>query len=112
MIKTIQYGNSLLQYSIVRSNRRKTSEIIVGSDGVIVRAPLTKPLSEIEGIVEGKKNWIFKKRLDFESRNGQQPNATYSEELGLPYLGKDYSLKISGSHKHDKVILSEKGFKI
>jgi predicted metal-dependent hydrolase len=107
LIKTIQYGNSLLQYSIIRSNRRKTSEIIVGNDGIVVRAPFDKPLPDIEGIVEAKKKWIFRKRLDFEAKQDERRNTKYANESGLFYLGRNYPLKILSLAGRNELVLSE-----
>lgn len=54
----LNYGTSVIDYSIVRSRRRKTSEIIVDAKNVIVRAPNDKPLEEIKKIVRAKAKWI------------------------------------------------------
>ncbi|MDQ6668321.1 MAG: hypothetical protein M3Y53_08875 [Thermoproteota archaeon] len=41
-------------YSIVKSKRVKTSEIIVDADKVVVRAPFHKPVVEIHDIIQKK----------------------------------------------------------
>ena len=68
MINKIRYGNSTIQYSVVKSKRRKTSEIRVSSNGVEIRTPITKKDSEIQNIINEKKQWIFKKQLEFNHR--------------------------------------------
>jgi len=68
MKRRVLYGNSVIDYSVVKSKRRKTSQIVVDKTGVFVRTPLNKPDREIEKIVEGKKQWIFKKQLEFGAR--------------------------------------------
>ena len=68
MIRKIKYGNSTIEYSVVKTKRRKTSQIMVDKDEVIVRTPITKNNSEIKKIVEGKAQWIFKKQLEFKKR--------------------------------------------
>jgi hypothetical protein len=40
----LQYGTRIIDYSIVRSRRRKTSEIIVDAKNVIVRTPYDKSI--------------------------------------------------------------------
>ncbi|MGI0066682.1 MAG: hypothetical protein ACREAT_08010, partial [Nitrosotalea sp.] len=68
MIQKIKYGNSVIEYSVIKSKRRKTSQILVDWDEVIVRTPLTKNNSEVKKIVESKAQWIFKKQLEFKNR--------------------------------------------
>ena len=64
----IRFGNSTIAYSIVKSKRRKTSQIIVDAKGVVVQTPFSKKDSEIKKMVEGKSEWIFKKRLEFRDK--------------------------------------------
>jgi predicted metal-dependent hydrolase len=65
MKRQIRFGNSVLSYNVVKTKRRKTSEIRVDENGVEVRAPLLKNDSEIKKMLENKKRWIFKKQLEF-----------------------------------------------
>ena len=53
-------------YTIVRSNRRKTSEIQVGEHGISIRVPFHKEEQEIWDMVDDKKQWIAKKYLEFQ----------------------------------------------
>ena len=64
----IRFGNSTITYSIVKSKRRKTSQIIVDAKGVVVQTPLSKKDSEIKKMVSNKKEWIFKKRLEYKDK--------------------------------------------
>ena len=61
----LQYGNTTINYTVIRSGRRrKTSEIIVKKDGtVVVRAPFDKPVSDIEGFIQKKCKMGFKKTV-------------------------------------------------
>ncbi|MBM3896857.1 MAG: M48 family metallopeptidase, partial [Thaumarchaeota archaeon] len=77
----VRFGNSLIEYSVVKSKRRKTSEIIVDKNGVMVRAPSSKPNSEIKKIVKEKSRWIYKKQLQFNAISQQKlSNKKYSEQ--------------------------------
>lgn len=66
-MNSIRYGNSVISY-IVKTKRRKTSEIIVNEKGIEIRTPLTKKDSEIKQLVDDKKKWIFKKKLEFSDK--------------------------------------------
>lgn len=65
MIKKIRFGKSVIHYDLIRTNRRKTSQITVDRNGVVVRAPLSKSNKEIISIVKAKARWIYKKQLEF-----------------------------------------------
>jgi len=68
----IRYGNSVIEYTIVRSKRRKTSEIRVDGSGVEIRTPLIKKDSEIKRMIHDKKHWIYKKHLEFSDKIKKQ----------------------------------------
>ena len=68
MTNRLRYGNSVIEYQIIKSKRRKTSEIRVDEKGVKVHVPMTKKDSEIQDMVYTKKHWIFKKQLEFADR--------------------------------------------
>ena len=53
MIRKVRFGNVTIPYSIIKSNRRKTSQITVDKDSVVVRTPSSKTTSEIKKIVDG-----------------------------------------------------------
>ena len=64
----LRYGNNTIPYRIVRSKRRKTSEILVDESEIEVRTPAHKKDSEIQDILDDKKRWIFKKQLELKER--------------------------------------------
>ena len=72
MIKKVKYGNSVIQYDLFKSKRRKTSQITVTSDGVTVRTPQTKSTADVKNMIEAKLQWIFKKQLEFKDRKKQR----------------------------------------
>lgn len=72
MVRKISFGNSVIEYSVIKSKRRKTSQILVDGEEVIVRTPVTKKNSEIKKIVESKAQWIFKKQLEFKKRKNMK----------------------------------------
>jgi predicted metal-dependent hydrolase len=102
----IHYGSSSIAYSIVKSKRVKTSEIIVDADKVVVRAPFHKPVAEIHDIIQKKANWILRKQLEYQKINPEILRMTYKDGSTLPYLGKNYPLRIrSGDEVAEKIEL-------
>ena len=61
----LHYGTSVIDYSVVRSRRIKTSEIIVDAENVIIRTPYDKSLEEINDIIRGKAKWIRTKQSEY-----------------------------------------------
>ena len=54
-------GTKKVEYFVFRTRRRKTSEIIVDSDEIVIRVPYSKPLTEIESLMKEKISWILRK---------------------------------------------------
>ena len=90
----LHYGTSIIKYSVIKSRRIKTSEIIVDRHEVVVRTPFDKPDHEIRNIVKGKANWILKKQKEYREMNPEITKPTFGENSTLPYLGKNYPLRI------------------
>lgn len=112
MNRKIRYGNSIIQYSIVKSKRRKTSQITVDRNNVIVRTPSTKSLSEIRNIVKSKSQWIFKKQLEFETQKSVISKIQYISGSKLPFLGKNYFLSITTNQEKNSIKFNYDKFKI
>lgn len=74
LAQKIRFGKSVIEYGLIRTGRRKTSQITVDKNGVIVRAPLSKSDKEISSIVRSKARWIYKKQLEFEDRKRIVPS--------------------------------------
>jgi predicted metal-dependent hydrolase len=96
----LAYGTDVIKYSVVKTRRRKTSEVIVDKNTVEVRAPLDKPDHEIEQVVRNKAAWISKKQKGYREVNLHITKPTFGENSTLPYLGKNYHLKILNQEKN------------
>src|SRR5713226_1757924 len=88
------YGTNEIEYSIVKTRRRKTSELIVDNDSVEIRTPFDKPNHEIDKLIENKASWILKKQKEYRERTPDIMKSTFNEDSTLPFLGKNYPLKI------------------
>ncbi|HEX5185279.1 MAG TPA: hypothetical protein VFV86_00175 [Nitrososphaeraceae archaeon] len=56
--QSYQYRNRKIDYTLVKSKRRKTSEIIVDKNEITIRAPFDKSILEIEKILDDKIKWF------------------------------------------------------
>ncbi len=107
MIRKVRFGNVTIPYSIIKSNRRKTSQITVDKDSVVVRTPSSKTTSEIKKIVDGKKKWIFRKRLEFQKQKSDIAKFSYTDGTKFLYLGRNLTLKILKNKKTESVSLKK-----
>jgi len=110
MKSKIRYGNTVILYTIVKSKRRKTSEIRINETGVEIRTPITKKDSEIQKIIHVKKQWIFKKQLEYKDQNRQRSKNLYKNSL--MYFGKEIPLEIKTKQKTEGILHSRENFLI
>ena len=90
MIQKIKYGNSIIQYDLIKSKRRKTSQITVTTQGVTVRTPHTKTTEDVKKCCKKEFNGFLKKQLHF----AKQKKPAFSTKSTLSVLGKDYKIQI------------------
>ncbi|NAL78265.1 M48 family metallopeptidase, partial [Nitrososphaera sp. AFS] len=100
----LHYGTKTIEYSIIKSKRIKTSEIIVDANSVVVRTPFHKTTSEVHDIIKKKVDWILKKQLEYKVNNSQIIKPTFQHGSTLPYLGKNYPLHIISNQETDEKI--------
>lgn len=95
-----QYGNSLIEYTLEHSPKKKEITISVEwIDGVKVIAPPEVDIDQIESVLYKKAPWIIKKWSGFEEiSEPSQPKEFVSGEK-FPYLGRQYRLKVGQSNR-------------
>jgi predicted metal-dependent hydrolase len=111
-LNQIQFGKSIIKYSIIKTKRAKTSQIVVDRDNVIVRTPLSKSKFEIENIVKDKANWIYKKQFEFKKQKTSIVKPTFSNGSTLPYLGKNCILEIKINQNKNSIQFTDSKFTI
>lgn len=90
----IKIGNTLIEYGIVRTNRKTVGINIDLEEGVVVRSPKKINDEKIEEIVKKKSDWILKKLEKLgEIKDKPAPKEFMSGEK-LPYIGRRYRLKV------------------
>lgn len=83
MSESMQSVLGAIPYTIVRSGRRKTSEIQVDADGVEIRVPFEKQNQDILKMLNSKSQWISNKYAEF-----QTEKTHFKVRLGEPYVMK------------------------
>ena len=88
----VRFGESLIEYEVQRSQRRKkTVEITVDGGGVQVAAPAATPEDELQRIVRKRAGWIIR-RSTAETLTAA-PKRFVSGET-LPYLGRNVRMRV------------------
>jgi predicted metal-dependent hydrolase len=90
----VEYGTATICYEIIKSKRKKTSEIIVDSNSVTIRTPFRKKMQDIQKIILGKAEWILKTQREQREAISEIIKPKFNENSTLPYLGKNYPLRI------------------
>ena len=93
-MQSIKIGNTVIEYNVVRTDRKTVGITIDPVEGVIVRSPKKVSKEKIENIVNNKSDWILQKltKLD-DVKSTPAPKELLSGEK-LPYLGRRYRLKV------------------
>jgi len=102
----VGFGNSQITYK-VRKSKRKTTEIVVDTLGVEILTSTQKSHDDIQDLVKKHSRWIFRKQLWANNQN--KLKISFKQGTRLPYLGKNYLLKILES-KNEGIILSHGKF--
>ena len=79
-----------------RTRRRKTSEIIVDSDEIVIRVPYSKPDTEIKSLIKEKISWILMKQKEISDseKKIEISKPVYTKGSSLPYLGKNHKIQV------------------
>jgi predicted metal-dependent hydrolase len=107
--QTIRYGDTTIQYDLVRSKRHKTSEIIVDESNILIRTPFEKSQVEIDRILQKKAKWILVKQREYKTHHKEIIKPTFCSESTLPYLGKNYQFKIHNKPRREKNLKFHRG---
>lgn len=84
---SIRYGDSIIEYQVRRSDRRKkTVEVTVDGGGVQVAAPVDTPPEDLQALVRRRAPWILNHATD--GLLTVAPKHFVSGET-LPYLGRN-----------------------
>lgn len=98
--RQVQLDGVLVAYALVRGKRR-TIGMVVGPDGLNVRAPRWTPLYEIDAALQDKAQWIVRKLRETRERHTQQlqTRIEWRDGAQFPYLGGTVRLLLDPGHR-------------
>lgn len=92
-MSTVRLGD--LDFEIRRSSDRSTVGITVERDGsLVLSAPESASLDDLEKVVNTKKTWIYTKIAEKEPLIQSAPRKEFVSGEGFFYLGRSYRLKV------------------
>jgi predicted metal-dependent hydrolase len=106
----VKYGTIIIPYSVIKTRRIKTSEVIVDADNIVVRAPLDKDNTEIQKLVLDKASWILKKQREYRETTPEIIKPSFKENTTLPYLGNNYSFMINKNQARNSIEVADGKF--
>lgn len=104
----LQYGSTIIPYNIIQTKRKKTLQIFVEKDIVVVRAPESQNLSEITQLLQNRAGWIFTSQLKLKDRK----TVVNKSENSFLYLGKNIPYTVYTLEENNKIILNKNFFEI
>lgn len=102
-MQSITIGNTVVEYDIVKTDRKSIGIIVEPEKGVIVRSPKKLSEEKIKEVIQKKSSWILEK---LDKVNEVKPKPSPREFLSgekLPYLGRRYRLKVNQKENIKKV---------
>ena len=103
-MNSVAFGNSTIKYNVKRVTNRKTTQIFVDKLGVQIISPSDTTQKQIKDIVKKNSKWIYSKQLWANKQSDMK--ITFKQGTRLPYLGKNYLLKIKES-KNENILLTK-----
>ena len=97
--RQVRLNDAVVAYAFARG-RRKTIGFVVGSEGLVVRAPRWTPLGEVDAALREKAAWILRKLQETQERQVRQDSARIEWRDGttLPLLGEAVVVRLDPSH--------------
>ena len=99
----------MIEYRLIRSDRRTLSIQVDGEGALVVRAPLLTPLWEIEAFLHKKRDWIVTRQAAVKAT----PAVSIAEGARMPFWGGELRVHVCrvpmGMRYHDCLLLPDQG---
>ena len=97
----IQFGSKKIDFHLSYVNRKTLGITITPDMEVMVKAPVSTPLSKIQEIVKKRAPWIIKQQSFFLTFHPKTPARKYVSGESHLYLGRQYMMKVSLGKKNE-----------
>ena len=98
--RQLRLGSVTVAFSLVRA-KRHTIGMVVGPDGLSVRAPRWTSLHEIDSALQARADWIVRKLQESHARHArlEQTRIEWRDGAVFPYLGAPLRLQLDPAHR-------------
>ena len=102
--RELRLDDAVVAYLFQRA-RRRTIGVVVGPDGLVVRAPKWTLISEVEAALHEKSQWITRKLGEARERQARQHEARieWCDGVVLPFLGEPVRVLLDPGHRFGAV---------
>ena len=94
-MQQIKLGNTLINYEIIRTNRKTMGIIVDHERNLIVRSPKNTTETKIEEVLKKKTNWILSKLKEMDKIKPAPKEKEFMTGEKLPYLGRRYRMEVN-----------------
>lgn len=94
-MQQIKLGNKLINYKIIRTNRKTMGIIVDHKRNLIVRSPKNTAATKIEEVLKKKTTWILSKLKEMDKIKPAPKEKEFMTGEKLPYLGRRYRLEVN-----------------
>ncbi|MGL5050721.1 MAG: M48 family metallopeptidase [Fusobacteriaceae bacterium] len=94
MKKKYQYGNRMINYSILKKEIKNITLKVTPLEEIIIIAPIKTTDVNLEKIIKKRAAWIDYNLSFYEEINSNKSKKTYKNGFSHRYLGRNYRLKV------------------
>lgn len=109
MKNSIQFGNTIIPYTLKESSKRKTINVTVENNQVFITIPKGIEKFIYENVIHKKAAWILKQLNDYKEIQVTNHKLQFRSGEKLPYLGRHYRLKVTKSKIPRAILYFSKG---
>jgi predicted metal-dependent hydrolase len=99
--RAIALDGHSVDYLLVRKRGKRGVSLRVDHRGLAVSAGITTPLSDIEKVLNGHRQWVLKKVSEWAHR--RIPDMLWEAGVALPYMGDTMPLQLMAASGRDSV---------
>ena len=99
MLRAINYCGLRVEYDFVKKNIKNINIRITPEGSISVSAPFRVPAETVDGFVEEKAEWIFRKMADIEKRREAMPDDVLRDGKEAFFLGRKYTIRLEKGNK-------------
>jgi len=107
--RIVQYGFTQIKYTLIQKDRKKLAIHVQPDAQVVVEAPISSAVEDVDGKVHKRGAWILKQQRVFKRYAYELPPRDYVSGETHRYLGKQYRLKVLRATNGGEMVKMDRG---